>query len=106
MKTRLLLAILMLVFGGCIRRVNVIRESAYSRFDGQEWEGRFAGFAKSPTEHIIDESKNPIVARRVRGFIRSEAGLWPETARVLFEIRGPGNATSIRGTLADREGRF
>ena len=69
-------------------------------------EGRFAGFAISPTEHIIEEVEPPLVVRKVAGILRSQGGEWPKSCEILFEIRGLSPATAVKGVLADSRGRF
>jgi hypothetical protein len=56
-----------------------------SRFT-DEFDGRLRGFAKSPTEHIINDHPNEPELRSVQGCITTSGG--PERmADALFEIR-------------------
>ena len=64
-------------------------------------------FTESPTEHIINEIKDPFVVQSVEGKI-TLGGADRETplADTLFEIQGPGSNRRIRHTTADGNGRF
>ena len=64
------------------------------------------GFTPNPIEHIVDDVDAPIHVSQVRGSIRSAGGAWPRDVEVLFEIRGPGEATRIWSARADEQGRF
>ena len=64
------------------------------------------GFTPNPLEHIVDDVGAPIHVSRVRGTIRSAGGAWPRDIEVLFEIRGPGEATRVWSARADEQGRF
>ena len=101
-----MLVLFLLGLGGCFRHGNTGVGAGYSRFGDREFGGRYAGFVKSPIEHIIAETPDPIIVRRIGGIIRSEGGEWPAWVEVIFEIRGPGTVTKIRGVLADQQGRF
>lgn len=64
------------------------------------------GFTPNPIEHIVDDVEAPIHVREVRGTVRSAGGAWPRDVEVLFEIRGPGEATRVWSARADEQGRF
>jgi Carboxypeptidase regulatory-like domain len=74
--------------------------------DGKFSEGRFAGFTKSPTEHVINQIDEPFVVRSVNGLIEFEGANQEALPRVLFEIRGPGTKKQIRQATTDRRGKF
>jgi hypothetical protein len=64
------------------------------------------GFTPNPAEHLVNVIESPIHVGKVRGTLRSEAGAWPDDVEVRFEIRGPGQATRVWGTRAEKDGRF
>src|SRR5262245_23359092 len=105
MVKRSTLLFITFVLAGCLHRPH----STYARFSDAEFGGRFSGFVKSPTEHIIVETKDPIVLREVHGVLHPPGGdgsEWREGFEVVFEIRGPSPSSTIRSVLADRRGRF
>jgi hypothetical protein len=65
------------------------------------------GFTLAPNEHIVDEIKQPIVVRAVKGKLTNEEGGWPDNWPFpkLFEIRKIGDSTVIQAR-ADEEGNF
>src|SRR5712691_805680 len=64
-------------------------------------------FTKSPTEHIINQIKQPFVVRSVRGIVSRQTGGPAEAlANVLVEIQGPGTDRKIRKVTTDENGRF
>jgi Carboxypeptidase regulatory-like domain len=100
--TRCTILIASLAFSSCLSAPKI----SYPRFGDTEFGGRFAGFAKSPTEHIIVETKDPIVLREVQGVVRSGGGEWPENIEIVFEIRAQTPRAAIRTVLTDPRGRF
>jgi hypothetical protein len=64
------------------------------------------GFTQSPIEHIVDEIKQPIIVRAVKGQITNEQGGWPRDTSILFEIREIGGLGGTAKTYADSEGSF
>jgi len=64
-------------------------------------------FTESPTEHIINEIKDPFVVQSVEGKI-TLGGADRETplADTLFEIQGPGADRKIRYATTGPSGRF
>ena len=72
--------------------------------------GDLKGFTSSPTEHVIREIDKPIILGAVEGIVVMNpppGGLMTgPLVGALFEIRGPDGDESIRGTRADRLGRF
>jgi Carboxypeptidase regulatory-like domain len=100
--TRCTILIATLAFSACLRAPKM----SYPRFDDTEFGGRFAGFAKSPMEHIIVEMKDPIVLREVQGVLRSAGGEWPENVEIVFEIRAQTPRSAVRTVLTDPRGRF
>lgn len=74
--------------------------------EGRFSDGRFAGFKKSPTEHVINVIDEPFVLRSVNGLIEFEGANQEPLPRVLFEIRGPGAEKRIRQATTDPRGRF
>jgi hypothetical protein len=70
-----------------------------------EFGGEFRGFAKSPTEHIVDRLPDLVVVKAVAGEIRARSNDEP-LPNVLFEIRGPGAAQTVRSVKANALGRF
>ena len=56
-----------------------------------------AGFTLAPNEHIVDEIKQPIVVRAVKGNLTNEQGKWPDNWPFpkLFEIRKIGDSAVI-----------
>ena len=50
--------------------------------------GELQGFTKSPTEHVINRSEKPIIARRAVGVVVSKTDSQP-LSNAVFEVRGP-----------------
>lgn len=67
-------------------------------------EGEFAGFTKSPTEHIIVRLDEPFTVRSVQGQIVSKTDN-TKLSGAIFEVRVPGS-NKIIGCVADKRGRF
>jgi hypothetical protein len=65
------------------------------------------GFTLSPVEHIVNEIKEPIIVRAVKGRLTNKQGGWPQDMPwpILFEVRRMGE-TAIIQTRADGEGNF
>jgi Prealbumin-like fold domain len=63
-------------------------------------------FTKSPTEHIINQLDQPIVARSMRGVVSRKEGQHEPLPYVLFEIQGPNTGKKIRRATTDGHGRF
>jgi len=100
--TRCTILIATLALSACLNPPRV----SYARFGDTEFGGRFAGFAMSPTEHIIVETKDPLVVREVQGVLRSAGGEWPENIEIVFEIRAQTPRATVRTVLTDPKGRF
>jgi len=64
------------------------------------------GFTRSSDEHIVDEIKQLIVVRAVKGKITNEQGGWPINWPILFEIRRIGRAAKTIQAYADGDGYF
>ncbi len=64
--------------------------------------GRLKGFAKSLTEHIIDEPDKPFTVRAVRGIVLDQSGA--EMEGVVVEIRD--ETGHVRGSKTDHKGTF
>jgi len=73
---------------------------AQERFDS----GKFKGFTKSPSEHIIVELDEPFQVRSLRGVVLSKVDREP-LVNVTFEIRDESSG-QVRGTKTDRKGCF
>jgi hypothetical protein len=67
---------------------------------------RVGDFAKSPTEHIINQLEQPFVVRSVEGSITNKAGYREPLPNVLVEIQGPDTDRKIRRATTDGHGRF
>jgi carboxypeptidase family protein len=65
---------------------------------------RLKGFAKSPTEHILNEHPHTIVVRSVVGRITA-AALNEGVPNAVVEIKREGS-DKVRGAIADGNGRF
>ncbi len=89
MKTRLLLCVFAIAIAGA----------------SQERE-KYAGFTKSPTEHIINELKQPFEVKFVRGVVRRKEGEQEPLQNVLIEIKGLGDHDKIRRAKTDEHGQF
>lgn len=89
MKTKLLLCVLAIAISGA----------------SQE-KGKYAGFAKSPTEHIINELKQPFEVKAVWGVVTRKEGDQEPLQNVLVEIKGPGDHDKIRRAKTDEHGQF
>lgn len=67
--------------------------------------GRFKGFTKSPTEHMIEDFDGTPVVRRFEGTVvikeRNES-----MEGVLVELRGPGEGETVKGVRTDKRGAF
>ena len=69
-----------------------------------EFGGRFKGFTKSNTEHIMNEYEGVPELRSVRGVVTDTTGIGlPD---VLFELRKDDPNDVVRGTLTDTKGEF
>jgi len=88
-------AVLVLLFGSSL-------SWAQDRFES----GDLAGFTKSPTEGIIVRLDQPFVLHRVGGLILRSAGDQSPLEGVLFELRGPGESTTIRSATTGLDGKF
>lgn len=73
--------------------------TAQDRFDG----GRFKGFTRSPTEHIIEQYEGIIEVRKFGGLVVVHD--YP-LEDAIVEIRGPGDQEAVRGVHTDKHGRF
>jgi hypothetical protein len=65
-----------------------------------------AGFTLSDTDGEILYIREPLRVRRVRGYLRSEVGEWPNGARPLFELRKPQPGADVYRARADQQGWF
>ena len=65
-----------------------------------------SGFTKSPTEHQIVVVDRSFRVRSVEGMVVFQNKSGEPLEGVLFEIRGPDIAKTIRRTTTDKEGRF
>jgi len=83
----------------------VVACQAQERFGGEEFKGEFKGFAKSPSEHIINRFPGLLVVRAASGEVLAEANGEP-LANALFEIRGPGASEIVKGARTNKSGRF
>jgi Carboxypeptidase regulatory-like domain len=89
MKTRLLLCVL-----------------AIAVSSASQEKGKYAGFTKSPTEHIINELKQPFEVESIRGVVTREEGEQEPLQNVLVEIKGSGDHDKIRRAKTDEHGQF
>jgi hypothetical protein len=89
MKTRMLFCVLAIAISG----------------SSQE-KGKYAGFTKSPTEHIINELKQPFEVESIRGVVTRQEGDQEPLQNVLVEIKGPGDHDKIRRAKTDEHGQF
>lgn len=88
------------VFGTLLLRTHL--RTTQKRFSS----GELKGFTKSPTEHIITHLKHPFVVREVRGTILRAVGDKSPLAKVLFELRGPGDRQAIQSATTAPDGTF
>jgi hypothetical protein len=66
----------------------------------------FEGFAQSESEHIIREINKPFEVTEIKGQIKNEAGIWPEEANAIFEIRERDKNSEIKKIHVDKNGNF
>jgi hypothetical protein len=90
-----------------IRLVAICIAIATLAFSGQDRFGeenpRLRGFAKSPTEHVMNEYPDAIVVRSLRGRI-TEAAAHDGVPDALVEIKLTSGR--VRGVRTDRSGAF
>jgi hypothetical protein len=67
--------------------------------------GELKGFIKSPTEHIIERLEKVPTLQNVEGFVGSKE-LDQPLEGVVIEIRGPGEAETVRAAKSNQQGRF
>ena len=68
--------------------------------------GKFEGFTKSASEHIIDELEQPFRVQSISGLVtHGGAGQYP-LKDVLVEIKGPGAHGKLRRTKTGGNGQF
>jgi len=72
---------------------------------GDEFLGKFKGFTKSPTEHIMHEYNGIPELRSVCGQI-TEASSGVGLPGALFEIRKDDPNDAVRGTFTNKKGEF
>jgi hypothetical protein len=77
---------------------------AQKRF-GNELDGRFRGFTKSPTEHIMIEYEGCLEFRKVRGLV-TEASSGVGIPNALFEIRSEDLEENVKGVKTNSNGEF
>jgi len=67
--------------------------------------GRFKGFSKSPTEHMIEDFDRMPVVRRFEGTVVIKERNEPMEG-VLVELRGPGEGKAVTGVRTNKRGAF
>ncbi len=77
---------------------------AQTRFGGNEFNGEFKGFTKSPTEHIINRYEGVIEARQFEGSVTDPTGA--PMVGVIVEVRGPDSSERIKAAVTDERGHF
>jgi hypothetical protein len=73
---------------------------------GQDNFPDIADFTRSPSEHVINVVDNPFIVRSVRGVILFKHAQVEPLANVLFEIKGPGTARTIKRATTNKTGKF
>jgi hypothetical protein len=68
--------------------------------------GKYAGFTKSPTEHIINELEQPFEVRSLRGLVTRKEGDQGPLRDALVEIKGPGDHDQVRRARTNENGEF
>ncbi len=77
---------------------------AQQRF-GNEFDGRFRGFTKSPTEHIMIEYEGCPEFRDVRGQV-TEASSGIGIPNAIFELRSENPEERVKGVKTNSNGEF